>query len=79
MIISVASGKGGTGKTLVATSLAVSLKDRFGVQVLDCDVEEPNAHIFRDESERLLSDGRRLTVRISFEDGQPVYGFRIDE
>ena len=43
MIISVASGKGGTGKTLVATSLALSLGK--GVQLLDCDVEEPNAHI----------------------------------
>ncbi len=46
MIISVASGKGGTGKTLVATSLAFSLKDRERVQLLDCDVEEPNDHIF---------------------------------
>jgi len=46
MIISVASGKGGTGKTLVATSLAFSLKDRQPVQLLDCDVEEPNDHIF---------------------------------
>ncbi len=46
MIISVASGKGGTGKTLVATSLALSLKDRDRVQLLDCDVEEPNDHIF---------------------------------
>jgi MinD superfamily P-loop ATPase len=45
MIISVASGKGGTGKTLVATSLALSLKDRQKVQLLDCDVEEPNDHI----------------------------------
>jgi MinD superfamily P-loop ATPase len=45
MIISVASGKGGAGKTLVATSLALSLKDRKRVQLLDCDVEEPNAHI----------------------------------
>ena len=45
MIISIASGKGGTGKTLVATSLALSLKDREKVQLLDCDVEEPNAHI----------------------------------
>lgn len=43
MIISVASGKGGTGKTLVATSLALSLGE--GVQLLDCDVEEPNAHL----------------------------------
>ena len=46
MIISVASGKGGTGKTLVATSLALSLKEREKVQLLDCDVEEPNAHVF---------------------------------
>ena len=44
MIVSVASGKGGTGKTLVATSLALSLESQ--VQFLDCDVEEPNAHIF---------------------------------
>lgn len=44
MIISIASGKGGTGKTTVATNLAVSLgKD---VQLLDCDVEEPNSHLF---------------------------------
>jgi MinD superfamily P-loop ATPase len=46
MIISVASGKGGTGKTLVATSLALSIKDVDSVQLLDCDVEEPNDHIF---------------------------------
>jgi MinD superfamily P-loop ATPase len=43
MIISVASGKGGTGKTTVSTSLALSVGK---VQFLDCDVEEPNAHIF---------------------------------
>jgi len=45
MIISVASGKGGTGKTLVATSLALSLKDEYKVMIQDCDVEEPNDHI----------------------------------
>jgi MinD superfamily P-loop ATPase len=45
MIISVASGKGGTGKTLVATSLAISLIDKYKVQLLDCDVEEPNANV----------------------------------
>lgn len=44
MIISVASGKGGTGKTTVATSLARSATGT--VQLLDCDVEEPNAHLF---------------------------------
>ncbi|MFO8010099.1 MAG: ATP-binding protein [Dehalococcoidia bacterium] len=46
MIISVASGKGGTGKTLVATSLALSLSGSYRVKLLDCDVEEPNDHIF---------------------------------
>jgi MinD superfamily P-loop ATPase len=48
MIISVASGKGGTGKTLVATSLALALRNRYKVQLLDCDVEEPDDHIFLD-------------------------------
>lgn len=44
MIISVASGKGGTGKTTISTNLAVSI-DR-PAKLLDCDVEEPNAHLF---------------------------------
>ena len=44
MIISIASGKGGTGKTTVATNLALSLGK--GSRLLDCDVEEPNAHLF---------------------------------
>lgn len=53
MIITVASGKGGTGKTTVATSLALSLAAEAGppapqtrLTFLDCDVEEPNAALF---------------------------------
>ncbi len=45
MRIAVASGKGGTGKTLVAINLALSVN---ADQVLDCDVEEPNDYIFLD-------------------------------
>ena len=44
MVISVASGKGGTGKTTIATNLALSIGSN--AQFLDCDAEEPNAHIF---------------------------------
>jgi MinD superfamily P-loop ATPase len=44
MIISIASGKGGTGKTTIATNLAVSVES--AAQLLDCDVEEPNSHLF---------------------------------
>lgn len=44
MIISIASGKGGTGKTTVSTNLALSIERE--VQLLDCDVEEPNCHLF---------------------------------
>ncbi len=51
MIITVASGKGGTGKTTVAVSFALSLlKNKITnnkqIQLIDCDVEEPNAHFF---------------------------------
>ena len=55
MIISVASGKGGTGKTTVSVNMALALG--AGVELLDCDVEEPNAHLFLkpviDRSERV--------------------------
>lgn len=44
MIVAIASGKGGTGKTTVAVNLALSVAEP--VQLLDCDVEEPNCHIF---------------------------------
>lgn len=51
MIITVASGKGGTGKTTVAVNLALTIAADQSVNsadplLLDCDVEAPNAHLF---------------------------------
>lgn len=47
MKIAVASGKGGTGKTTIATNLAATISQTgTKVQYLDCDAEEPNGHIF---------------------------------
>lgn len=55
MKIAVASGKGGTGKTTVSVNLARVLKT--DVWLADCDVEEPNAHLFlktSDPSEKII-------------------------
>lgn len=61
MIITIASGKGGTGKTTIATNLALILaKNKKTVFYLDCDVEEPNGHIF---------------LKPVIEDTKPVYLF----
>ena len=66
MIVSVASGKGGTGKTTVAVNLALVAGDRGrAVRLLDCDVEEPNAHIFlRPE----ITERRVVTVPVPLVD-----------
>ena len=46
MKIVVASGKGGTGKTTIATGLALSMAGEVKVRVIDCDVEAPDGHLF---------------------------------
>ncbi len=50
MIITIASGKGGTGKTTLAVNMAAALARsemvHTPVRLLDCDVEEPDAHLF---------------------------------
>jgi len=62
MKIAIASGKGGTGKTTIAVNLALALDN---VQLLDCDVEEPNAHIFLKPE---LTSVEEVTVPLPFID-----------
>jgi MinD superfamily P-loop ATPase len=49
MRIAIASGKGGTGKTTLSVNLAYALE--MPVQLLDCDVEEPNSRLFLEANE----------------------------
>ncbi len=68
MIIAVASGKGGTGKTTVATSLALSLAAQGQeISFLDCDVEAPNAHLFLQPEFRQTKAVERLIPRVDAE------------
>ena len=62
MIISIASGKGGTGKTTVVTNLALVIEN---CQVIDCDVEEPNANIFLNAK---IKQSEEITVQIPYID-----------
>ncbi|MFO8241284.1 MAG: ATP-binding protein [Dissulfuribacterales bacterium] len=59
MKLAVASGKGGTGKTIFSVSLALAAKGP--VQLLDCDVEEPNTHIFLRPS---IEQKKRCTLTV---------------
>ena len=62
LTIAVASGKGGTGKTTVATNLAFLLGEQGKqVQYIDCDVEEPNGNIFLKPH---VTDVKKVTVDV---------------
>ena len=62
MKIAIASGKGGTGKTTVATNLAyIASCNGIKVSYRDCDVEEPNGHIFLKPQ---ITDKRPVSVPI---------------
>ncbi len=55
--IAISSGKGGTGKTFVATNIAFVLRKVYqDVSYLDCDVEEPNGHLFIKPDFRIKED-----------------------
>jgi MinD superfamily P-loop ATPase len=78
MIVTVASGKGGTGKTTVAVSLALSIADRqdeagrrsvarANPLFLDCDVEEPNAALFLRPSIEERREVGQMIPEVDFE------------
>jgi MinD superfamily P-loop ATPase len=63
MIISVASGKGGTGKTTVAASLASVIPESV---YIDCDVEEPNGHILLKPNFDAETPSKKMLPRINY-------------
>ena len=64
MKIAVASGKGGTGKTTISTNLARVLARTRRVQYVDCDVEEPNGHLFLHPVISLREDVKALVPEV---------------
>ncbi len=71
-VIAIASGKGGTGKTTIATNLAVVAASLGkAVQYVDCDVEEPNGHIFMKPE---VKERRKVTVDVPVVDADLCTG-----
>ena len=66
--IAVASGKGGTGKTLIATNLAVAAAgDDVDCVLADCDVEAPNDHLFIATAEDRVDEVEAIVARVQEE------------
>ncbi|MDD4803028.1 MAG: ATP-binding protein [Syntrophomonas sp.] len=70
MKIAVLSGKGGTGKTMLSVNLAAAAKKS---NYIDCDVEEPNGHLFFQPKE-LVMEG--ISVKIPYADDNLCNGCR---
>ena len=72
MKIAIASGKGGTGKTTIATNLTAVLSgEGRTAELLDCDVEEPNCHIFVKPE---IENSREITIPIPKVDHEKCTG-----
>ena len=74
MKIAVASGKGGTGKSFIATNLAYALSENFQVSLVDCDVEEPNAALFLNPE---IKEKRDITIKVPVIDNSKCTGCRL--
>jgi MinD superfamily P-loop ATPase len=66
LTIAIASGKGGTGKTTVAVSFALSLPAR-STCLVDCDVEAPNVHLFLEPVNEQVIPVRKMIPKVLFE------------
>ncbi len=74
MKIAIASGKGGTGKTFVATNLAFALSESIQVSLVDCDVEEPNSHLFLNPE---IKEKQDITIKVPVIDNSKCTGCRL--
>ncbi|BBB31832.1 cobyrinic acid a,c-diamide synthase [Thermotomaculum hydrothermale] len=74
MKIAIASGKGGTGKSFVATNLSYALSENFQVALVDCDVEEPNAYLFLKPE---IKEKRDITIKVPVIDNSKCTGCRL--